>query len=652
MAASLTISYKVNSQSVANNTSNISVYVNVKWTGTTCPLSERSGWCKIAGTTYNFTATFNTSMTTTGQKTIFSKTVDVAHNSDGTKELECIASYSTGTAVSGTIGASFVEDLPTIPRKSTLSVGNGTLGTAQTLKVTRQSTSFTHTIVAKCGSASTTICSKSTSTSINFTPPLSWASQNTTGTTVSVTYTITTYNGTTNVGSNSYTKTCSIPASVKPSCSLTVTDPTGYASTYGGYLKGLSKLKVDVNATLAYSSPIKSYRTNISGAIYTGSSFTTDILASVGTVKIESTVTDNRERSGTSSANVTVLDYSKPNITKLSVNRCDSDGTTNDKDGAYVKVVFSGSVTSLSGKNSATYKLEYKKTSQSTYTSVALTEYNNNFAVADATYIFAADTGSSYNVRVIVTDNFDEGSKATSASTGFTIMHWLASGLGMALGKISELAGVLDIGFKTRLFGGLLYPVIEPETDFDDIRTPNFYTGFDIKTNKYVNCPLEDGSFTLVVYDAGGSGQVRQYIEECDKLVPEKYERFLYPSSGWGEWIKMSPTNLAKTFKHTPSAANTYELVGSITIPAYKYFTITARGIFNNASCKGVVISDNATNYKNCLAAAINEDTPVNFPSCTYSGYTGSSAQTFYIWGKWAGTNANNVYITGYYIPH
>lgn len=539
MAVTLSISITQNSQNVTNNTSNVTVKATASWTyGSYNRTGQCTGSITIDGTKYSFSGlTFNDNKTTSGSKVVMTKTVNVTHSSDGSKKLTCSASFVTGVS-SGTISASASKTLTTIPRKSTMSVANGTLGTAQTLTVTRQSTSFTHTIVAKCGSASATICTKSTSTSISFTPPLSWASQNTTGTSVSVTYTITTYNGSTSLGSNSYSKTCSIPSSVKPSCSLTVTDAMGYADTYGGYLKGLSKFKVVISATPAGGSPIASYKTSANGKTYTASSFTTDVLTSSGTLKVSTTVTDKRKRTGTASQNLTVLNYSKPLITALSVHRCNEDGTANDQ-GEYVKVVFGSSVTALDNKNTATYVLEYKKTSDPEYTSVDLTEYANNYAVSDAVYIFAADSGSSYNVRVIVTDNFDSGSKATTASTGFTIMHWLASGLGMAIGKVAELAGVLDIGFKTRFTGGILHPVLEPETDLDDIRTPNTYVGANVSTYNYANCPLTSGTFTLEVVGMGEDGQVKQRLTYCHKTSARAWERIYY-ASAWGEWVCVS----------------------------------------------------------------------------------------------------------------
>ena len=536
MGVKLSITLTQNSQSVANNTSSVTAKVIATYDYGTWNASGNDGTLTFNGTKYGFWGRFNTSQKTSGSETMFEKTINVPHNSDGTKTVSASVSYVTNSW--GTLTASKSLKLTTIPRKSSMSVGNGTLGTEQTLTVTKQASSFTHTITATCKDVKTTICTKSSSTSINFTPPLSWASQNTTGTSVSVTYTITTYSGSTNVGSNSYTKTCSIPASVKPTCSIDVTDPTGYADTYGGFLKGLSKFKVVVTATPAYDSAIASYKTAANGLTYTASSFTTGVLSKSGTLTVSTTVTDKRKRTGTASKSLTVLDYSSPLITALTVHRCNGDGTTNDQ-GEFVRVVFSGSVASLNDKNTAKYILEYKKSTDSEYTTVELTDYANQYAVSDVSYIFPADSGSSYNVRVMATDSFGSGAKTTSASTGFTIMHWLASGLGMAIGKVAELAGVLDIGFKTRFMGGILHPVLEPETDLNDVLTPNTYVGANISTYNYANCPLTSGTFTLEVVGMGEDGQAKQRLTYCHKTLAKAWERIYYAES-WGEWVCVS----------------------------------------------------------------------------------------------------------------
>lgn len=536
MGVSISISsITQNSQSIANNTSNVTVKLTAKWTyGTYNHYGYANGYLIIDGTKYTFSnVIINPNRTTSGSQTLITKTVDVKHGDDGTKTLSCSASFNTDLDSTGILTTSATKTLTTIPRKSTLSVGNGTLGTAQTLTVTRKSSSFTHTITAKCGSASATVCTKSSNTSVSFTPPLTWASQNTTGISVSVAYTITTYTGNTNVGSNSYTKTCSIPASVKPSCTISVTDPTGYKDKYGAYIKGYSKFKITVTPTMSYSSPIASYKVVANGSTYTKANSTTAVLKSSGTLSINATVTDKRGRTSTAAtATASVLDYAKPKISKLSVGRCNADGTANDQ-GESVKVSYGYSISSLNNQNSSTCVLQYKKASDSEYITPS------DFDASAGSYIFEADTGSSYDVLMTVTDNLSTTTKTTSVSTAFTIMHWKASGYGMAIGKISELDNVFDIGMQTRTLGGILHPVLEPNTDLNDVRTPNTYVGENVSTYNYGNCPLTSGTFTLEVVGMGAHDQVKQRLIACDKKTGRAWERIYYGSS-WSEWVCVS----------------------------------------------------------------------------------------------------------------
>ena len=541
MAVSIKITITQNSQSVENNTSNVTVKVIASWTGGSWNHTSPSGWVKINGTKYTFSKSFNLNKTTSGSTTLVTKKVNITHNADGTKTLSCSASFATGVS-SGTVTASKSKTLTTIPRKSSLTVANGTLGTAQTLTVTRQSTSFTHTITYTCGTASGTICSKSTSTSISFTPPLSLASQNTTGTSVSITYTITTYNGTTSVGSNTYTKTCSIPASVKPSCKVTVSDPTGYLSTYGAYIKGMSKIKVVLTPTTSYGSAIASYKVNANGASYTAGSFTTGVVAYTGALTISATVTDKRGRtSDTATASITALDYSKPNVSKITVNRCNADGSTN-QEGEYVKVTFNASVTSLNGKNAATYTLQYKESSASSYGDpITLSDYNNVYSVSNGTYIFEADTAKSYNVMITAKDKLGStGTRTTNVSTAFTLIHFSAGGTGIAIGKIVELEQLFDIGLPIRFFGGITSIILADGTDLNTVLTPNTYASNNtVAAGAYLNCPSGlSGTFTLEVFSAGGSGQIMQRITQCSKGTAVVFIRHYY-SSSWGAWTQL-----------------------------------------------------------------------------------------------------------------
>ena len=428
----LTFSWSVTSQNIANNTTTISWSLKGAGGSSTWYYTQNIK-VKIAGeTVYNHS--IDDGQIKLGNGTaVASGTYILTHNSTGKKSFSAYAEAGIYVWTVNCTGSGS-WDLPTIPRLSTLSTVNGTLGTAQTLTVTRQATSFTHTITYKCGSATGTIVTKSSSTSISWTPPLSLASQNTVGTTVYIVLSITTYSGSTTVGTNTKTITCSIPSSVKPSCSVTVTEVTDYSSVFGNPIKGISKLSVSVAPTLAYGSQIASYNTMANGSKYTTSSFTTEAIKQSGTITITSTVTDNRGRSGSNSTTVNVLDYSPPTISKFTIGRCDQDGTANDQ-GGYCKVTFSYSVTPLSNNNTASCKLLYKKTSSSSYTS---TSVSTSYSATNKTYIFSADSGSSYDIQLSLTDYFSNITRSTSLSTAFTLMNWRSDGTGMAIGKVSE----------------------------------------------------------------------------------------------------------------------------------------------------------------------------------------------------------------------
>lgn len=429
---------------VADNTSTIS------WTlealgGTSSWYAERTLKVVIAGTTV-----YSKSDRVERYKgEIETGTKTITHNSDGTKSFSVSVQAAVyGTSVNCTGSKDFTLD--PIARESTLSVSNGTLGTAQTLTISEQVAGFEHKLTYSCGTASGYILGSangtSTSNSVSWTPPISLAAQNTTGKSVSIKFTLTTYKsgGETVVGSNTYTKTFTIPN--KLSCSISVSDATGKSSTYGGYIKGVSKFKVDITPNTSNSySPVSSYSTTANDATYTTASFTTDVLKKSGSLTISAKVTDKRGHSSTATKTVTVLDYTAPTVSKLTVLRCNSDGTTNTE-GAYIKVTYSGAITSLSSKNTAKYQLKYKKTTETSYTTVNL---STAYTVTDGTKVFAADTASSYDVQIVATDAFRSTTRSTSASSGFTIMHFNADGNGMGLGKVCEFAG-LDVGFISR----------------------------------------------------------------------------------------------------------------------------------------------------------------------------------------------------------
>jgi hypothetical protein len=557
----LRFSWSESSQSIANNTTTVSWKLELiaGSSGRIDSSAPKSWSVTVNGTKYsgtNYIAIANNATIT-----LASGTTTIAHNTDGTKTFSYSFSQQFSITFSGasigTKSGSGTGTLDTIARKSSLSASNGTLGTALNLTVSRQSTSFTHTITYKCGSASGTVCTKSSSTSVAWNTSngntLSLASQNTTGTTVSVTFTITTYNGDTPVGSNTKTVTMTIPASVKPSCTVTVTDTTGYKSTYGQALKGLSKLKIVVNPTIAQGSAIASYKVTVNGATYTTATSTTDVLKYSGNVTITATVTDKRGRSGSVTVTENVYDYSPPQITKLSVNRCDASG--NEKtDGSFIKVTYSGEVDSINNKNSASFTLYKKRSSETSYGAVPLS--TGTYKITDGTIIIAADTESSHDIRLTVADALLSTSTTTSASTAYVLLDFGADGTSIGVGKVAEISNLLDLGFRLRTYAGVLQPVLEAGTDFNNVLIPNTYTLKNANTANYGNCPIATGTGVLKVESCGEAGQVRQVVTVCHKTSPLEYERFYYQGE-WGAWKRNFEVEL---YNSTSGAA------GSVTL--------------------------------------------------------------------------------------
>lgn len=444
--------------STINNQSTIYWEVRVRCTSSIKFSAPKKWSCTVNGTSYS--GTYSNGMNGTGTtssplvQTVASGQTIITHNSNGQKSFAVSVTFgilititSTGEALNNII-VEGSDTLTPIPRVSTITASNGKLGTAQTLTVTRQDTSFTHTVTYKCGSASGTLVTKSTNTSISWTPSLDLAKQNTTGTSVSVVFTITTYTGSTSLGTSTKTISCTMPSSIKPSTpTISVSDGKGYYSTYSAYVQSKSTFSVSISSSGSYGSTISSYSSSANGSTYTTASFTTAVIKSSGTLTISVTVTDSRGRTASNSVTVTVLPYSSPAVSALKAIRCTSTGTASSS-GAYLKVIFSAKVSSLNSKNTATYTLSYKKKSATSYTNVTLTSYSNTYTVSNGSYIFEADTSTTYDIKVVAKDNFSNISRVTDGAATIKVLSILKNGLGLAIGKVVELSEYFDVGWN------------------------------------------------------------------------------------------------------------------------------------------------------------------------------------------------------------
>ena len=543
----LKFTWTISSQSIANNTSTISWVLQLisGSSGAINSTASKNWSVTVNGTTYSGTNTVGIGNNAT--KTLASGTTTIAHNSDGTKSFSYSFSQHFGITFSGssvgTKTGSGSGILTTIPRKSTMTVGNGTLGTELTLTVDKKATSFTHTIKYVSGNYTGTIVEKSSSTSVKWTPPVELANGAPNGTSVYISLTIETFNGSTSIGTNSYSITCAIPASVKPSVSFTVADAMGYLSKYGAYVQGKSKFKIAVTATEGYNSRIVSYKVIANGKTYTTANVETDVIASSGTLTITVTVTDSRGRTATASKTVTVVEYATPKINSLTVKRTNSAGS-NDSGGAYLTVVFNATVSSISSKNSAVYKLQYKKKSASSYTTVTLSAYAKAYAVTNGTYTFSADTASSYDVILSVTDDFTTAEKGGAGPSIKKIFSVLAKGLGFAFGKIAEIENALEIAFDiydkhgTQIRNGLAFYQSSGSTDADTTLEELFISAVNTPDGGLWN--VRQIFYSSKSAEASRTQHAMPYATGAsfNNSGKSNFRRHYVNGTGWSEWIE------------------------------------------------------------------------------------------------------------------
>ena len=388
---------------------------------------------------------------------------NIAGNADGTKSVAIGAVFTCYTADgkggSGwSVNASQTVTLRTIPRTSSISMPATTMGSAGTISISRASSSFTHTLTYSFGSASGTIATKTSATSVSWTPPTSLATQIPNSTSGTCTLTCYTYNGNTLVGTSTCTVTLSVPASIKPTItSFTATRVDGTVpSSWGIYVQTKSKATLTINgAAGASGSTITAYSITGGGLSSTQSSVTTGFLNTSGSITFTGKVCDSRGRwSDELTVTITVVAYSSPRFTSYTTQRCTSAGTSS-ANGTYAKSTVSFYWWSCSGKNTLTTAVAYKKSTDSSYTDASTTFSSGT------EFVFGGGNLSvdySYDIRFTLTDAFGSVTVVDSLSTASVLMDFKAGGTGLAVGKVSETDNCFEVSenWDVKVYGMLL----------------------------------------------------------------------------------------------------------------------------------------------------------------------------------------------------
>lgn len=357
------------------------------------------------------------------------------------------------TATSGKSSGSQTFALDQKAMASTISsvtqnVTVGSSGGAVTVNISRKSTAYTHTVKWTFGSHTATLTGQTTSAS--YTIPASWLSAIPNAASGTGTVTVTTFNGSTQVGTAA-TASFTITAGVNPSIGSVSVAARGaaYSAGVSGYIAGYSTALITAsNVAGVNGSTIKKVEFIRDGAVLSSNTtptytYTTGTLTgSFATFSVR--VTDSRGRTATRAASaVTIQAYSLPAITANAF-RSNSSGTAT-ADGTYIRITASATATpSANSITALTYAT--KATTASSYSS----EANVGSGVTKSGF----SNTTSYDVRVKATDKLGGVAyKYFTIPTASYTMDFKVGGKGVAFGKVAETDELVDSEWDIRSAG-------------------------------------------------------------------------------------------------------------------------------------------------------------------------------------------------------
>ena len=554
--ASSRYDYKIEwsaTQNVTANTSTITATAYVR--SNNSAYSTSTNWTSIInGTTVKtFSAYVQAS---SGWINFGSKTWTVNHNADGTCTTSINGSFSgtyNGSYVlrSGSVSGNIT--LNTIPRASsfTLNRSSATIGSdAITVNISRASSSFTHTVIYKFGSIVADQATKTTATSVTFTPNINDCSQIPKATSGTATIVVDTYNGTTKIGTASKTITLKVPSSVTPSCGISI---TGNSLLGSQYVAGKSTATVKVtNAAGSYGSTITNYSITGGGISSTSTSATSPVLAS-GTQTFTAKVTDSRGRTYTKTSSITVNPYTTPTVA-ASIYRANSGGQATD-DGTYVRANISANVDNIGGANvnDKQYKIEWKLTSSTSWT-VFLDWTNLDKYSASWVHDLGPhwDNTVSYDVKISVKDSYNTSSVTGTIGTVSCLFDIEKGGIG--IGKIHE-KGALDVGGEIYMDNAKVLAAVHPVSGNWWRGIPEVRTDGVTEVGKYIdfhNTNTTTADYTARLTDNGGTIESSSHFKSNGALYVQD-SRVAVQASHGGLDLGYSDRNTAICSKAQPT---------------------------------------------------------------------------------------------------
>lgn len=436
---------------------------------------HRSGWNGV-GWTGNF----------------ISGTVNVPHNADGNKSISISLWFEFGITYNGIYygnqSASYTIKLDRLASKSSFTLSPSSsieIGQTLTVNLKRSGTNVRHSIVGDIGGNTFSILDKSsdngsaTSYTKQLTPatflPYMDAAQKT------LKVTLTTYNGSSSLGTSSLTIPVKIRSTDKPSIStsdVTVSVvPISPNTIDEVYIQNKSQAKITITPTLVSgdAGKIKTIRVTLNGTTTTYAatdSDTQEIITEPLGVSGQNTVTvEVIDARGMVSDPITktfnVLAYSIPQISNFTASRCDQDGTLN-KSGQYIKVTATA-LQSCPDHNSATIVIEKKDRLGTEYTTLETISSATGASTAIEKVYGPYSVDTSYDIRMTITDAFGAtGSAIAEVGTEELLLDF--SPTSVAIGKVCERENAFEVNLPA-YFEETIYGTVQTNTSDSRLKT-------------------------------------------------------------------------------------------------------------------------------------------------------------------------------------
>ena len=451
----LRLDYEVTKQSTADNKSTVHMvlylYANTKGSYN----QDGDAYWSINGkkTYYTF------SYTSPAWYVLGERTEEISHNNDGTKTVTLRGEWCS--AISGgwapySLSVSGEVTLPTIPRATVPSMGAATIGEEVTIILPRASSTFTHKLTYRFGSASGTIGS-ALGTSAVWRLPESLAAQIPNAASGKGTLTCETYSGGTYIGTKSVTFTASVPRSMKPTvlsgwATVTYDNSGTKASAIRAWVQGYSKARAEFDAgriTCKQGASVRGYSITYLGKTVSESPYRTETIGGTAAT-VRCTVTDSRGLSAYEDFEIAIHPYAPPAITGARLYRADGDGTASDS-GTHIAGRATANYSSIGGENAAVIRGYWKAVGGSYGSGEALS--SGVTGIISGSAVISADR--SYVAKLVITDSLGNTAEfEDSIPTERVAFHLKEGGNGAAFGKVAETERVLELAEDWELKGG------------------------------------------------------------------------------------------------------------------------------------------------------------------------------------------------------